>query len=327
MRRGLVLILAIHLAVGVVQADPGFWSLDSIDIPPGVRAACDSVYQMIVLESAPREPMARADLETVLLEQQKQRGEDVQRPPTEAPTGNIGLLYQLRSCLEQDRQRCDVHEVLAVGTAFECGPDPNRVYICTSCQNVAAAVQRWIPDASAAEERTPSDRHVAIPIQLLLVDRNERIVFDTRMESMSAVISGYAPGIDVALVQLSKTIGRPLALYAPVDDEHGELQDHYIAGFPVAQRPETQREDYYAYPLNRYELSVTIGEIFQEPRHRRADQEPGYMECDADSAPGMSGAPVFDGSGRVIGMLSRSMGNQVGSILVPAAAIQACFSD
>jgi hypothetical protein len=325
---GLVLILAIQLAVGVVHADPGFWSTDSIDIPPGVRSAGDSVYQIIVLVSAPRGQLGRADAEPALSEQRKRRAEDVQKPPTEAPTGNIGLLYQLRSCLERDRAQCDVHEVLAVGTAFVCRPHPNRVHVCTSYQNVAAAVQGGSGDeASAEQDPGPGERHVEIPIQLLLIDRQQRIVFDTRMESLSAVITGYAPRIDLALVQLSKTIGRPLAFYAPVDESDGDLQDYYIAGFPIVQRPETKREDYYAYPLNRYELSVTIGEIFQDPRHRRAGKEPEYIECDADSAPGMSGAPVLDGNGHVIGMLSRSMSNQVGSILVPAAAIQGYFSD
>jgi hypothetical protein len=196
MRGGLVLILAIQLAVGVVHADPGFWSTDSIDIPPGVRSAGDSVYQIIVLVSAPRGQLGRADAEPALSEQRKRRAEDVQKPPTEAPTGNIGLLYQLRSCLERDRAQCDVHEVLAVGTAFVCRPHPNRVHVCTSYQNVAAAVQGGSGDeASAEQDPGPSERHVEIPIRLLLIDRQQRIVFDTRMESMSAVITGYAPRI------------------------------------------------------------------------------------------------------------------------------------
>jgi len=325
---GLALIPAILLAVGVAYADPGFWSVDSIDIPPGVRSASESIYQIIVLESVPRGQLARADAESALAEQRKRRAEDVQKPPTEAPSGSIGLLYQLRSCLERDRAQCDIHEVLAVGTAFESRPHPNRVHVCTSYQNVAAAVQgERGGGVSAEQDRGPAKRHVEIPIQVLLIDRRQRIVFDTRMESMSAAITGYAPRIDLALVQLSDTIGRPLPFYAPGDQSGDDLQDYYIAGFPIVQRPETQREDYYAYPQNRYELSVTIGEIFLDPRHRRAGQEPEYIECDADSAPGMSGAPVLDGNGHVIGMLSRSMSNQVGSILVPAAAIQGYFGD
>ena len=79
--------------------------------------------------------------------------------------------------------------------------------------------------------------------------------------------------------------------------------------------------------MARYELTVTIGEIFYDPRHRRAGKKPEYIECDADSAPGMSGAPVLDRNARVVGMLSRSMSNQVGSILVPAAAIRGHFSN
>ena len=95
----------------------------------------------------------------------------------------------------------------------------------------------------------------------------------------------------------------------------------------MVQRPETKREDYYAYSLKRNELSVTIGEIFQDPRHRRGRKEQEYIQCDADSAPGMSGAPVLHEDGQLVGMLSRPMSNQVGSILVPAAAIQDFFDD
>jgi hypothetical protein len=315
-----------QLVVGVVCADPGFWSVESIDIPSGVRSAGESIYQIIVLETAPRGKLGRADAEPALSEQRKRRVEDDHKPPTEAPSGNIGLLYQLRSCLEQDQAQCDVHEVLAVGTAFLSRPDPNRIHVCTSYRNVAAAVQGGSEDEASAEQK-PGERHVEIPIQLLLIDRHQRIVFDTRMESMSGVITGYAPRIDLALVQLSSTIGRPIPFYPPADASDDDLQDYYIAGFPIVQRPATKREDYYAYSLSRYELTVTIGEIFQDPRHRRTGKEPEYIECDADSAPGMSGAPVLDGNGQVIGMLSRSMSNQVGSILVPAAAIQGFFSD
>jgi hypothetical protein len=328
MRWGLALNLALLLAGGVVQADPGFWSLDSIDIPSGVRAAGDSVYQMIMLESAPRGGMGKAELETALAKVEERHEEDAKKPPTEASSANIGFLYQLRSCLDSAAARCDVHEALAVGTAFECGLYSNGVQLCSSFQNVAAAVQRWsAADASAEQDQTRSAQHVEIPIQLLLIDRHRRIVFDTRMESMSAAIIGYASRIDLALIQLNTTIGRPLPFHAPVDDSDADLQDHYIAGFPIVQRPETKQEDYYANPLNRYELSVTIGEIFQGPRHHRADKSPAFVECDADSAPGMSGAPVLDEHGRVIGMLSRSTSNQVGSILVPAATMKRVFGE
>ena len=327
-RGGVILMAAIQLAIGVVYADPGFWALDSIDIPDGVKAAGDSVYQIHVLESAPRGQMARADAEAALREQQQRHAEDAQKPPTEAPAGNIGLLYQLRSCLEQDEMGCNVHEVLAVGTAFEITAPPRGIYVCTSYKNVAAVVQRWRgDDASAESNRTRSEHRVDIPIQLLVVDKEQRIVFDTRREPMAAAILGYAPRIDLALLRLNKTIGRPLAFRAHGDDSSAELQEYYIAGFPIVQRRPTKQEDYYAYPLDRYTLSVTIGEIFQDPRHRRAGEKPAFMECDADSAPGMSGAPVLDESGQVIGMLSRSMSNQVGSILVPAAAIQEYLGD
>jgi hypothetical protein len=144
---------------------------------------------------------------------------------------------------------------------------------------------------------------------------------------MAAAIIGVAPEIDLALLRLSKTIGRPLAFRAHGADSGPELQEYYIAGFPIVQRRPTKQEDYYAYPLNRYKLSVTIGEIFQDPRHRRADGKPAFLECDADSAPGMSGAPVLDESGQVIGMFSRSMSNQVGSILVPAWAVRGSLGD
>ncbi len=320
----MVLILAIQLVVGGVYADPGFWSVESIDIPSGVRLAGDSIYQIVVLESVPRGKLGRADAESALAEQRKRRVEDDHKPPTEAPSGDVGLLYQLQSCVEQDRAQCDVYGVLAVGTAFLSRPDPGQIHVCTSYRNVAAAVGG---DGEAAAEQRTGVRQVEIPIQLLLIDRHQRIVFDTRMESMSAVITGYVPGIDLALVRLNHMIGRPIPFPPPVAASDDDLQDYYIAGFPMVQRPETKREDYYAYSLKRYELTVTIGEIFQDPRHRRSSKEPEYIQCDADSAPGMSGAPVLDRNGQLFGMLSRSMSNQVGSILVPAAAIQGFFEE
>ena len=66
------------------------------------------------------------------------------------------------------------------------------------------------------------------------------------------------------------------------------LEDIYIMGFPPVQRDETKREDYYASPLKGYDLSLTIGEIFTRPVHSR---QATHIECDADSAPGMGGAP------------------------------------
>ena len=59
-------------------------------------------------------------------------------------------------------------------------------------------------------------------------------------------------------------------------------------GFPLVQCDETKREDYYVSPLKRYDLSVTIGEIFLRPVHSR---QATHIECDADSAPSMGGAP------------------------------------
>ena len=109
---------------------------------------------------------------------------------------------------------------------------------------------------------------------------------------MTAAIIGVAPKIDLALLRLNKTIGRPLAFRTHGDDNGAELQEYYIAGFPIVQRRPTKQEDYYAYPLDRYRLSVTIGEMFQDPRHRRAGAKPAFVECDADSAPGIWDSPV-----------------------------------
>ena len=108
------------------------------------------------------------------------------------------------------------------------------------------------------------------------------------------------------------------------DNPYGALG--FLLGFPVVQRNETEREDFYAYPLRRYDLSVTIGEIFQRPVHDdRLAADARHIECDADSAHGMSGAPAFNERGEVIGIFVKPIAFKVGSVLTPTYQIDNCF--
>jgi len=164
-----------------------------------------------------------------------------------------------------------------------------------------------------------------VPLNIVLVDKNKKVVFDTRIQGQSAKIISLAYGIGVAEIQLSETIGKPLLFGEQRGISGGGLEDIYITGFPLVQRDETKREDYYAYPLKRYDLSVTIGEIFLRPAHNRNSSGARRIECDADSALGMSGAPAFNELGEVIGILIKPIAFKVGSILVPTNQIYTHF--
>ena len=148
---------------------------------------------------------------------------------------------------------------------------------------------------------------MGIPINILLVDKDKKVVFDTRIQGRSAKLIDFAPGMGVVRIELSEAIGKPLLFGEHEGGVGKSLEDIYLMGFPVVQRDETNREDYYAYPLRRYDLAVTIGEVFLRPAHSGHRSDARHIECDADSAPGMSGAPAFNERGEVIGIFIKSM--------------------
>lgn len=295
-----------------VMAEPGFWDIDSIDIPDVIKGKGNSVYQIIVLSPTPQKTLDRDGYEVFLSREKDLLEADMNKPATEPPEGELGDYYQALSCMDAGVDPCELYQSLAYGTGFEGTMEPDVRGIWTSY--------------SIVEGLTQNEGQQEVAVNVLLVDKSKKVVFDTRLQGQSAKMVKMATDIGVVQFQLSKKIGEPLVFGELKVSSESDLEDIFIAGFPLVQREETNKEDYYAFPLKRYSLSVTIGEIFEDPQHSRDVSEATHVECDADSAPGMSGAPAFNEQGEVIGILIRPTKHKVGSILATKKQIQEHFT-
>lgn len=322
---GFLCALLFH-ACPIVSAEPGFWAIDSIDIPEVIKERGGFVYEIIVLASDGHEVLKKSGYAGALSKETACFEADVKRPPTETPTVDLGRYYQIESCINSSWGQCEIYRTLALGTAFEAGLDRSASSLWTSYGNVKEVIKNYLEK----EDLSDSDpgkviEQMGIPINILLVDKDKKVVFDTRIQGRSARLIDVAPRMGVVRIRLSERIGKPLLFGEHKEGAGRGVEDIYIMGFPVVQRDETRREDFYAYPLRRYGLAVTIGEVFQSPVHSRQDSQPKHIECDADSAPGMSGAPAFNERGELIGIFIKPMALKVGSVLMPTYQIDNCF--
>ena len=313
----------------IVLAEPGFWAVDSIDIPGVIKEKSESVYQMIVLASSPHETLKKVGYEGSLSKERERLVADMKKPPTEMPSGDLGSYYQIESCLRSGREHCDIYKTIAVGTAFEADLYPDASSLWTSYGNVKEVIKNHLEKEGLSDsDKEKRIEETGIPLNIVLVKKDKKVVFDTHIQGQSAKIVGYARGIGVVRIELSEAIGKPLLFGEHEGGAGKSLEDIYLMGFPVVQRDETNREDYYAYPLRRYGLSVTIGEVFQRPVHNnRRVAGARHIECDADSAPGMSGGPAFNERGEVIGVFIKPIAFKVGSVVAPTNQIYRYFRD
>jgi len=302
----------------IVFAEPGFWAIDSIDIPEVIKEKGGSVYQIIVLASDGHEILKRSGYAGALSKEKAYFDADVKKPPTETPTVDLGRYYQIESCINSSWGQCEVYRTLALGTAFEAGLDPSASSLWTSYGNVREVIKNYLEKEGLSDsDQEKLIEQMGIPINILLVDKDKKVVFDTRIPGRSAKLIDIAPRTGVVRIRLSEKISKPL-LFGEYKEGAGRgVEDIYIMGYPVVQRDETRREDFYAYPLRRYNLAVTIGEVFQRPVYSRQDSQPKHIVCDADSAPGMSGAPALNERGELVGIFIRPMAFEVGSVLMP----------
>jgi hypothetical protein len=309
-------------------AEPGFWAVDSIDIPGVIKEKSESVYQMIVLASSPHETLKKVAYEGSLSKERERLVADMKKPPTEMPSGDLGSYYQIESCINSSWGQCEIYRTLALGTAFEAGLDPSASSLWTSYGNVKEVIKNHLEKQGLSDsDKEKRIEEAGIPLNIVLVKKDKKVVFDTRIQGRSAKILDFARGIGVVRIELSEAIGKPLLFGEHKGGAGRGVEDIYIMGFPVVQRDETGREDFYAYPLRRYDLSVTIGEVFLKPAHSGHTSDARHIECDADSAPGMSGGPAFDERGEVIGIFVKPIAFKVGSVLAPTNQIYTHFRD
>jgi hypothetical protein len=307
----LILFLVLSCLTGrFAQGDPGFWPVDSVDIPRTVRAQAHAVYQIFVLDPEPGAPLKKPPYEELLRFERGRLEEDMQRPSTAPASGEPGRYYQVRACREAHRDACDIRRVLYVGTAFEASISGKEPHL-------------WMSSASLGALARKDEDRVArgIPVSLLLVNAEQEVVFDSRTEGHCARVADLFPDIGVLRLTLTPPIGQPLPFPEQTSVRKDALEDLFILGYPLVQRPETGNEDAYAYPLKRYRLNVTIGEAFQAPAHSREASGLARIECDADSAPGMAGGPVFNEAGQLIGLLTEIPRYNVGSRLATVQGI------
>jgi hypothetical protein len=251
---------------------------------------------------------------------------DVKKPPTETPTVDLGRYYQIESCINSTWGQCEIYRTLALGTAFEAGLDPSASSLWTSYGNVREVIKNYLEkEGLSYSDQEKVIEQIGIPINILLADKDKKVVFDTRIQGRSAKLIDVAPRMGVVRIRLSERIGKPLLFGEYKEGAARGVEDIYIMGFPVVQRDETRREDFYAYPLRRYGLAVTIGEVFLKPAHSGHRSDAKHIECDADSAPGMSGAPAFNERGEFVGIFIKPMAFKVGSMLTPTYQIDNYF--
>ena len=307
----LVLLLAASCLTGrTAHGDPGFWPVDSVDIPRAVRAQAHAVYQIFVLGPELGPPLKQAQYEELLRLEQGRLEEDMQRPPTAPGSGEPGRYHQVRACRESRRDTCGIRRVLYTGTAFEASVSGKETHLWTSSACLEAL------------DRNDEDRGArGISLSLLLVDAEQEVVFDSRTEGRCARVADLFPDIGVLRLSLTPPIGQPIPFPEQASIRKDGLEDLFILGYPLVQRPETENEDACAYPLRRYRLNVTIGEAFQAPVHSRHPSGAARVECDADSAPGMAGGPVFNEAGELVGLLTGTPRYNVGSGLATVQGI------
>jgi hypothetical protein len=273
---------------------PGFYSLESTEIPPSVRARATSIFRLEI----PYFTEVRREAYAVLLD-----------TPAIPEAGRADLRY----CQEKNSSICWIHFAEERGTAFL---DENGQAAWTNCHLVSTWIQyrkhRLLLDGVAEAQLWEALRASPLPLQLRDAQGRVRVRADEKTFLSAAVIQGLKSGGDLRCslqddavrIRLPKVLGPGLPR-AKDDPTHGAPL--FLGGFPRptesraagfnadgesfawVKGPSLAREQYNAY----FGTGHRYGFVFSNP---------SVQAVLSDGAQGMSGGPILNEEGAVVGI-------------------------
>ena len=294
------------------QGNPGFYLMSHDGAPAGVRAAAPAVYRMVVFPPENEAMVARENLD-VFMEQLTAKAKD-----GTITDRDLRLIEVLAESLRQSGDDSANFGLVGVAVGFLHG---DQTSIWTNRHNLQFF------------NLTGEDKRVDI----VLIDTNERVVFDGRKGKDSAVVEllGSADAVDVrgaANVGVRKMasdvarlrLSRPLEAQPLIARSAPAVENEtvYVLGFPserTGREIGESRGNVLRYSYGRILKGLTKSRLYGADIISKDDPDYGKWMIDttADGTAGHSGAPMLDASGKLIaittsGVTTRQSGAATG---------------
>lgn len=298
-----VLLLVLSVSFGI--AKPGFYPKNHSEIPSNISQKAEAVFYII--------PLCEGSCFNVPASEYSACAEGTRK-------GNIFrqlVCKELRECDRQNLKECPV-PYLTSGTAF-LAEAPDTLY--TAFHVFEKFYVKAIGEGSVLET----------PINFLLYNDEDTLVLDTRTLAEKTYASVCAPPMKylenyIHSKGLSDLAPLPPSLepldfmqiklatelpYLPLNVLSEPLvsgTDLYIAGYPM---PSEDREKKYGVPdSDGVHFSFTKGKAINSVQALEIKNAKSliaknqFIVSDADGLPGMSGGPILNGAGEVVGVFT-----------------------
>ena len=300
------LLTKIQVAGAEAKPNLGFYKPDDVSVPPAIRTAANSVYQ-IVMPAGEKVVVGnilgpRHSLEDIVHYIGTLEMDRVER---------LALQYQVRACVKQpDPMKCEIFGGVITGSAYLTGDGST---LRTALHNVQ--------DYARDHVKLLGEAHQKVDLPIFIFDRHGRPVVAPPTSTATGNISsedlfdrtkangGFAaPNHDGVEIKLSKTLGRPIPPATAVPQPGEKV---YLVSYPQ----KTQDRAAYGVPDSPgFQLRVSQGTALSQPQvARRLGLAPEALTAqtrsflsdlvasDVDGAPHSSGAALLNERGEFVG--------------------------
>jgi hypothetical protein len=325
---------ALTVPVPVVAADLntqlGFKALKSSSTPPFLNSVSQSVFEVLVPSAPSPEDVLFFNLNSPEFEQFKNRMASLPESAI-SKQERIVVEKQIENCRrEKQEKQCGLFLTIEKATAFLAGGDGS--YLLTN----AHVVNRFLHMAAKTENKTVLD-YLKVPrsVPIFLFDRSGNLVVDPYTmppvlikfgtPSLMAFIGGsgwYGDDSDYVVLQFTTPIGRPLTIANTVTI--GESLYHLgfasCTGCGEAHNttdPELNRDRkdsgnsdgktlYWTAPGPLVSLDQAISILKAPAKFFEGSHKDNWIFFRSDSQVGMSGGPIVNTKGEVVGVYAGS---------------------
>ncbi len=329
--RSAIAVLALFLSPVTFSAatELGFKSLNDPSPPPSLRQAAKSVYKVIVaLEETPGEvrvmdldgPQFREFLTKLNALTQEQL----------TPHERIVVQKQIERCVRDNlRKTCPLFLSFQRGTAFLAGGDGS--FLLTN----AHIAHRFLQLKSLMEKKSILDllkEPQFLPI--FLFDQSGKLVFDPFLTppgiirygqpSLHALLAGtgwYGDDSDYVVIQLPSPLGQPLKIAKSITASEMLYRPGFASCTGCVAQPNTtdpqlnadrtphgnsNGRDLYWTAGRSYTLTEAAVFLKAPPKYFENSHQQNWVFFEADAQVGMSGGPILNSRGEVVGVFAGS---------------------
>lgn len=316
MLAGLLPFLSLLFVVGanLAHADRGYWPLDSDKVPAAVREAAKSVYRISVPAGSSQD-FTKEFIRKKHVEVLKNMEADKAITPTQKMLAEFGI----QNCLEDDTiPSCTLFRKVASGSVFGIGPNS----IGTAFHNIESYIFQFLNQVGPGLERIDLLFSLKIPGVLTATDGSLHKVLmkidETKLstKAMDRIIEGKSLGFTPFDAVVLKVEGIQIPFSVKLADKRPAVGEPLFAiGFPI-QTTGNQMYDKPDSDGNSFRV-VTGPYLNLDMRpYLKVENEDiletimlGTVIFGTNCTSGMSGGPIVNDRGEIVGVLHSSYGN------------------